>query len=53
MSAINRFDGIWGEQMAWDGARVRRYEERGGGGGHGDLAGRQGGEGAQFRDSLL
>ncbi len=26
MSAINRFDGIWGEQMAWDGARVRRYE---------------------------
>lgn len=26
MSAINKFDGEWGERMEWSGARVRRYD---------------------------
>ena len=26
MSAINKFEGVWGERMEWDGARVRRYD---------------------------
>lgn len=26
MSAINRFDGEWGERMAWSGARMRHYD---------------------------
>jgi len=26
MSIINHFNGLWGERMEWDGARVRRYD---------------------------
>jgi quercetin dioxygenase-like cupin family protein len=26
MSVINKFDGMWGERMEWEGARVRHYD---------------------------